>query len=282
MPSPVPSPSLPRFSAAGGSRFPLLSYRIARKQQKCPTDGQADRHSLGDWPENFLNARLNAASNRSRPPGPRRRPSRLSRQALGRKLHAPSGEILDRRIADQLGELSASAEREAPASAASSSSVQAAAGCACNSASARPTNGSRKPGEPAGVSRAELVHMAADRLDEHQFGKLVENALRAGALVARLARRQADECDRAAHRSLADVPRPMRMKRGSASSSGLNGRTSQVKKPQIRCASLGPSPPVVMLERQAAVVLRTPVGIAGPARRACPARSTPHAARRAG
>jgi hypothetical protein len=31
-----------------------------------------------------------------------------------------------------------------------------------------------------------------------------------------------------------DAPRPMRMKRGNAARSGLNGRTSQVKNPHIR------------------------------------------------
>ena len=39
----------------------------------------------------------------------------------------------------------------------------------------------------------------------------------------------------------------MRMNRGSASRSGLNGRTSQAKKPQIRCASLASSFPVLSL-----------------------------------
>ena len=41
-----------------------------------------------------------------------------------------------------------------------------------------------------------------------------------------------------------DASRPNRMKRGSDSSSGLNGRASQLKKPQIRWVSPGPSPPV--------------------------------------
>ena len=41
-----------------------------------------------------------------------------------------------------------------------------------------------------------------------------------------------------------DASRLNRMKRGSESSSGLNGRASQLKKPQIRWVSLGPSPPV--------------------------------------
>ena len=76
-----------------------------------------------------------------------------------------------------------------------------------------------------------------------------------------------------------DASRLNRIKRGSELSSGLNGRASQLKKPQIRWVSLG---------RTRWFELRTAMrwcrwaggGLPNRARHACPARSTPRGGRR--
>jgi hypothetical protein len=48
-------------------------------------------------------------------------------------------------------------------------------------------------GEPAGVVVRKLIHVHANNLDEHQFGKSVENALAASPLVAGLGGGEMDE-----------------------------------------------------------------------------------------